>query len=162
MVALNPASFARLRKSLKNNQIARRYLAMVRGALDRPLQLDGPIAHHPRNRRKMTVVHEARAALKLRARAASTAVNPIRRLGGFTLVEVTPRTGSRHQIRVHLASAGYPIAGDTLYGGPRLATLAPGRVWLHLREVEFESPASGRVKVEAPRPADLSSIPIRN
>ena len=68
---------------------------------------------------------------------------------------MTPRTGNRHQIRVHLASIGHPIAGDELYGGPPLTGLEPGRFWLHLAELEFESPAGGHVKVSAPIANDL-------
>jgi 23S rRNA pseudouridine1911/1915/1917 synthase len=68
---------------------------------------------------------------------------------------VTPRTGNRHQIRVHLASVDLPIAGDELYGGPSVTGLAPGRFWLHLAELEFESPAGGQVNVTAPLARDL-------
>ena len=58
---------------------------------------------------------------------------------------------------VHLASAGFPIVGDILYGGAPSA-LDAGRFWLHLSEMEFESPASGAVKVSAPLSADLSRL----
>lgn len=165
MVALNPASFARLRKSLNNNLIARRYLAIVQGTIEHPLDLQAPIAHHPRNRRKMTVVHDARAAIKLKARAALTAARPIRKCDGFTVVEVTPRSGSRHQIRAHLADAGFPIAGDELYGGPSMGSLAPGRFFLHLAELRIPRAARGSGVLEgagqefltivAPLPDDL-------
>ncbi len=76
----------------------------------------------------------------------------------MTIVAVTPRTGSRHQIRVHLADAGFPIVGDHLYGGPETAALAPGRFWLHLGSLALDSPASGHIKVTAPLPADLTSL----
>ncbi len=137
MVALSEAGFVRLRAALKSGQIARRYVALVKGALEHPLELDAPIAHHPRNRRKMAAVHDPRAAARLKARPAMTAVTPIRKVNGFTLVEVIPLTGSRHQIRVHLADAGLPIAGDSLYGGPAMAALAPERFFLHLAELRI-------------------------
>ena len=73
-------------------------------------------------------------------------------------MSVVPKTGSRHQIRVHLAAAGHPIVGDTLYGGPASELLAHGRFWLHLCEIAFDSPAVGHVKVTAPIAADLKKI----
>jgi 23S rRNA pseudouridine1911/1915/1917 synthase len=165
MVALTTAAFARLREALKSGLIARRYLALVAGALGDPLEFDAAVAHHPRNRRKMTAVRDPKAAAKLKARTASTAVKPIREVGGFTLVEVTPRSGRRHQIRVHLAQAGFPIAGDELYGGPSMAPLPPGRFFLHLEELWVPaeilsgSPKPGRepLTVNAPLPADLKA-----
>ena len=90
-------------------------------------------------------------------RPALTRVEPLSYVGGFTLVQVTPRTGNRHQIRVHLASIGNPLAGDSLYGGPPLDGLEHGRFWLHLAELEFDSPAGGRVRVTAPLASDLEA-----
>lgn len=158
MVALSEAGFVRLRAALKSGQIARHYLALVQGALEHPLQIDAPIAHHPRNRRKMTVVHDPRAAAKLKARPAMTAVTPIRKVNGFTLVEVRPRTGSRHQIRAHLADAGLPIAGDDLYGGPAMAALAPGRFFLHLAELRI--PPAGKRNSAQISPVDAGQEPL--
>ncbi len=90
-------------------------------------------------------------------RPALTRVEPLSYIGGLTLVQVTPRTGNRHQIRVHLASIGNPLAGDSLYGGPPLDGLEHGRFWLHLAELEFDSPAGGRVRVTAPLASDLEA-----
>ncbi len=95
--------------------------------------------------------------MKLAPRPAFTRVEPIRRVGSFTLLSVMPSTGVRHQIRVHLANAGFPIVGDELYGGPA-AALGAGRFWLHLSEIELESPASGAIKVSAPLPDDLAKL----
>jgi len=58
---------------------------------------------------------------------------------------------------VHLANAGFPIVGDDLYGGAP-SDLRPGRFWLHLSEIEFESPASGASKVSAPLPNELTRL----
>ncbi|HVA41235.1 MAG TPA: RluA family pseudouridine synthase [Candidatus Binataceae bacterium] len=151
LVALAPPAFAALREAIRAGRIRRDYQALVAGNLKQSLQIDKPLAHDPRNPRRMIAVAPNAAG----ARAAATAVEPIRRFGDFTLVAVRPRTGMRHQIRVHLAEAGHPIAGDALYGGPALDALAEGRFWLHLAEIEFRSPASGPVRVCSPLPREL-------
>jgi 23S rRNA-/tRNA-specific pseudouridylate synthase len=63
----------------------------------------------------------------------------------------------RHQIRVHLADAGFPLMGDELYGGPPLNGLPPGRFFLHLSAMRFLSPSGVEVAVEAPLPSDLTA-----
>jgi 23S rRNA pseudouridine1911/1915/1917 synthase len=131
----------------------RDYKALVVGNVKQSLEIEFPIAHDPRHARRMTIA----TSLAGGARPASTSIEPIRRVGDFTLVWARPRTGMRHQIRVHLAHAGHPIAGDVLYGGPRLEALTQGRFWLHLAELELCSPASGPVRVHAPLPGDLDS-----
>jgi len=155
IIARESRAFAVLREAIRSGAIRRRYQALVAGELRAPLRLSAPIAHHPKNRRKMIALEQHESPDTYQARPALTIVEPIARAGGFTLVGVTPKTGNRHQIRVHLAAAGYPLAGDALYGGPALAPLAPERFWLHLREVEFDSPASGHIRIEAPFPTDL-------
>lgn len=151
LVALTAQAFAELRSAIRAGRIRRTYQALVAGDLKESLQIEAPLAHHPRSARRMLAVEEAHTG----ARPAATTVEPLRRVGRFTLVAVMPRTGMRHQIRVHLAQAGHPIAGDALYGGPPLSALAPGHFWLHLAEIEFRSPASGPVRVRSPLPRDL-------
>jgi 23S rRNA pseudouridine1911/1915/1917 synthase len=158
LVARNRGTFDKLRDAVRAGRIARRYEALVAGSLERRTEIDTPIAHHAKNARKMIVGDAASANPKRAGRAASTVVEPIRSIGEFTLVSIAPKTGSRHQIRVHLASIGHPIVGDTLYGGPASETLAHGRFWLHLCDVAFDSPAVGHVKVTAPIPPDLQKL----
>ena len=158
LIARNRATFEKLREAIRAGRIARRYEALVAGALDEKIEIDVPIAHHAKNPRKMVAGDRDSANPKRAGRSAMTMVEPIRRVGAFTLVSVAPKTGSRHQIRVHLADAGYPIVGDTLYGGPASEMLAHGRFWLHLCEIAFDSPAVGHVKVTAPIAADLKKL----
>jgi 23S rRNA pseudouridine1911/1915/1917 synthase len=157
MIARTADAFATLRRAIRSGAIKRKYLALVAGNLRTTLNLEAPIAHHPKNPRRMIVVSEESEVAKLAARPAITRVEPVRRVGDFSLVAVTPSTGMRHQIRVHLAHAGFPIAGDVLYGGVPSASLT-GRFWLHLAEMEFESPVSGMRKVSAPLPAELAKL----
>jgi len=158
LIARNRGAFEKLRDAIRAGRIARRYEALVAGSLERKTQIDAPIAHHAKNARKMVAGDPSSANPKRAGRAATTLAEPIRRVGEFTLLSVTPKTGSRHQIRVHLASLGHPIVGDTLYGGPAIPALAHGRFWLHLCDVAFDSPAVGHVKVTAPIPQDLKKL----
>jgi 23S rRNA pseudouridine1911/1915/1917 synthase len=158
LIARNRGTFEKLRDAIRAGRIARRYEALVAGVLERKTEIYAPIAHHAKNARKMVVGDPSSANPKRAGRAASTVVEPIRRVGDFTLLSIAPKTGSRHQIRVHLASIGHPIVGDTLYGGPASESLAHGRFWLHLCDVAFDSPAVGHVKVTAAIPEDLKKF----
>ncbi len=159
LVARTADAFCQMREAIRAGRIRRTYLALVEGNLKESLQLDMALAHHPQNARKMVVVADtAGTGLALKARPATSVVEPIRVAGRFTLAAVTPRTGLRHQIRVHLAQAGYPIAGDALYGGMSIAPLPADRFWLHLAEMEFRSPASGPVRARSPLPRDLEDV----
>ncbi len=94
---------------------------------------------------------------------AITLVKVRERLAGFTLLEVTIKTGRTHQIRVHLASQGHPIAGDDKYGDfERNKTLQKQglrRMFLHAWRLQFSHPASGeRVELHAPLPPELLSF----
>ena len=150
LVALTPAAFTTLREAIRAGRIRRDYQALVIGNLKESLEIEKSLAH---NARRMIAV----AADAPGARTAATSIEPIRRYGDFTLVAARPRTGMRHQIRVHLTEAGHPIAGDALYGGRPLDALGDGRFWLHLAEIEFRSPASGPVRVRSPLPRDLEN-----
>ena len=156
MIARTTDAFTILRRAIRSGAIRRKYLAMVTGNLRAPLTMSAPIAHHPKNSRRMLAC-DASDAERLSARPALTRVQPVRRIGNFTLVEVVPTTGMRHQIRVHLAHAGFPIVGDLLYGGTP-CELEPGRFGLHLAEIDLESPASGAIKVSAPLSDDLARM----
>jgi 23S rRNA pseudouridine1911/1915/1917 synthase len=158
MIARTGDAFGILRRAIRSGIIKRKYLAIVSGNMKTAVTLDAPIAHHPKNPRKMIVAPEQSGTMKLAARPAVTRVEPVRQVGDFTLVAVMPSTGMRHQIRVHLAFAGFPIVGDDLYGGAPTPDLGPQRFWLHLSEIEFESPASSASKVSAPLPNELERM----
>jgi 23S rRNA pseudouridine955/2504/2580 synthase len=89
-----------------------------------------------------------------------TLVKVARKLDGFTLLEVTIKTGRTHQIRVHLAAAGHPIAGDDKYGdfelNKALHKRGLKRMFLHAWRLQFAHPASGeRMELLAPPPQEL-------
>jgi 23S rRNA pseudouridine955/2504/2580 synthase len=105
-------------------------------------------------------------------RRAISLVKVVQAFAQHTLLEVTIKTGRTHQIRVHLAQAGHPIAGDPKYGdfavnkalarGEGLAGLRFGRMFLHARRLAFDHPASGeRVVLESALPADCRALLAR-
>jgi 23S rRNA pseudouridine1911/1915/1917 synthase len=158
MIARDEDSFARLRAAIRGGKIRRRYQALVSGRIAEPIEIDAAISHDRRRSHRMLIRAGGRMAGARVPRPAATFVEPIRSFDGLTLVDVYPSTGLRHQIRVHLASIGHPIIGDELYGGQPSPVLPPGRFWLHLAEMEFESPAAGKIKVLAPLPGELAGL----
>jgi 23S rRNA pseudouridine1911/1915/1917 synthase len=151
IVARTADTFTTLRAAIRSGAIGREYRALVAGEVASVIEIVSPIAHHARNPRKMVTGEDAGKS----ARQAATVATPLSHYDGLTLLKILPRTGRRHQIRVHLASIGHPLAGDGLYGGPPLKELAAGRVWLHLARLDLDSPTSGRIQVVAPLPEDL-------
>jgi RluA family pseudouridine synthase len=93
------------------------------------------------------------------AQTASTRYRTLAANETAALVELTPRTGRMHQIRVHLASIGRPIAGDPRYGGALvLGGHAVSRLMLHAAALVFPHPAGGDMKVSAPCPDDFADL----
>ena len=96
------------------------------------------------------------------AETASTRYRTLARGDGAALVELSPETGRMHQLRVHLASIGRPIAGDTRYGGALMLAGSPvPRLMLHARAIRFPHPSGGEAALEAPIPADLRALIAR-
>jgi 23S rRNA pseudouridine1911/1915/1917 synthase len=146
VVALTHRALDELQRSLKARRVTRVYVALVVGE-DLPPSgtIEAPIGRDPHRPTRFRVDPEGRAA---RTHYRRLAVWP-----GVSLLEVSLETGRTHQIRVHAASIGHPVAGDGAYGAP------PGpspRIWLHAARIGFAHPQSGEtIEVSAPLPADL-------
>jgi 23S rRNA pseudouridine1911/1915/1917 synthase len=153
VVARTPLAGAALRRQIAAREMVRRYLALVGGSPPERFTVDAPIGRAP-DRRRMAVVEGGRPARTHAQRLESFPGKP-----PYALLEVRLETGRTHQIRVHMAFAGFPVAGDPLYGQPVLDAAAgldlPGQA-LHAYHLEFEHPATGqRMVFEAPLPPDF-------
>ncbi len=179
VVAKNDRTHAVLAEMFSSRQIKKTYLALVQGTVERPKgTINASVGRDPLRRTRMT------AKPLGDARTAVTHYEVVRRLanrfGKFTLIKIRIETGRTHQIRVHMASIGHPVVGDTLYGGAGQLTdqaasqaatskaarrkveperLKLGRNFLHAAWLEFPHPKTGKLlQLEAPLPAELETF----
>jgi 23S rRNA pseudouridine1911/1915/1917 synthase len=163
VAAKNDAAHHALAKQFKDHTIGRIYLAAVKGEVSQGEGLiEKPLSRHPRDRKRIAVREEGRKAV--------TRYEVFGMRGGISLLRLTPATGRTHQLRVHLASIGHPILGDTTYGGAARSIYlgnnegtrllrALKRPALHALRLEFDHPSTGeRLVYEAPPPEDLSGL----
>jgi len=163
VVAKDDETHRSLVRQFAGRTVEKEYLALVLGSPARPSgEIDSPIGRDPVHRQKMSV----RAP---RGREARTSWRVEERFDGAALLRVRIHTGRTHQIRVHLASIGHPVAGDAVYGGKRTlssrraaareAYASLDRPALHAARLAFTHPATReRLTFEAPLPADLESV----
>ncbi|SPE21971.1 Uncharacterized RNA pseudouridine synthase Caur_0901 [Candidatus Sulfotelmatomonas gaucii] len=177
VVAKNDQAHAALCAMFAGRRMQKTYLALVQGSIAREKgTISAGVSRDPVRRTRMTTRPSEHA------RSAISHYEVVRRLatrfGKFTMLRVRIETGRTHQIRVHLASIGYPVVGDTLYGGAAqltaqagtkqeqrarrksdLDTLRLGRNFLHAAKLEFAHPLTGKLlKLEAPLPEDLTAF----
>ncbi len=149
VAAKNPRAHRTISAQIKGRSVLKGYTALVKGDMDPPEGvIRAQIGRDRRNRKRMAVVEDGREA--------ETSYRVVERTSGCTLVEVFPRTGRTHQIRVHLSALGHPIVGDALYGGrdPRLE-----RQFLHAHRLGLRLPGSGEyAEFASPLPSDLTSF----
>ncbi len=182
IVAKDEETHRRLSRMLAAHKINRTYLALVHGLFQaRSGTVEAPLARDSRDRKRMSVARgRGRGAVTHFEVLGTWPEAPGRRggksgpsrgtavrgdmaarreaAGGFSLLEVRLETGRTHQIRVHLAAIGHPVAGDKVYGRRR-DPLAVGRQFLHSARLEFAHPVSGEtVEISSPLPADLQAV----
>jgi 23S rRNA pseudouridine1911/1915/1917 synthase len=159
LVAKTQTAFDRLRQQFRRRQVAKIYWALVWGTTDAAGMIDLPLAHDPRDKRRMRAVSESLRMGKTKTWRALTRYRKLRQSGKFTLLEITMETGVTHQIRVHLAAIGHPIVADALYGDDRMDKFDLQRHFLHACRLEFSHPEDGRVvRLATKLPGELMEI----
>ena len=153
VVAKNDFAHLDLSKQIKEHQVTKKYLTLVHGYMkDNSGIIDAPIGRSLKNRKKMAVTVEGKS------REAITHFKVLKRFPGYTMVEVTLRTGRTHQIRVHMAFIGHPIVGDQLYGRKKQG-LSISRQALHSHILGFVHPSTKKyMEFCAPLPKDIQEI----
>lgn len=153
VIAKDAPTHAALAQQMKQHSTVKRYLALVEGRMPAPEGvIDAPIGRDPRHRQRMALVSEVNGG-----REARTRFKTLREIRGRSLVELQLETGRTHQIRVHLASVGHPVVGDSVYGRTQLPL--PPRQFLHATHLEFVHPKTGEWLIfDAPLPPDLADF----
>ena len=137
IVAKNNEAHLKLSEQLKERKAMRKYVALVNGNIKEDSgTINKPIGRNPADRKKMAVVFGGREAV--------THFNVLERFGQYTLVECILETGRTHQIRVHMASIGHSIVGDTLYGIKKEKFNLNGQL-LHAKTIGFVHPRTGKM-----------------
>jgi 23S rRNA pseudouridine1911/1915/1917 synthase len=145
--AKSRAAARAMNQSFARRRVAKRYLALVRGA---PVPPEGEI-------RLALAEGHLRTEAAAHGKEAVTRYRILESRRGFSLLELEPTTGRMHQLRVHLAAIGHPIAGDAKYGGEGEAG-AP-RLMLHASRLEFPHPIGGAAfAIESPPPEDFRAV----
>jgi 23S rRNA pseudouridine1911/1915/1917 synthase len=182
VVAKNDRTHAALGEMFSSRRIKKTYIALVQGALEREKgTINAGVGRDPLRRTRMTAKPQENARTAVSHYEVARRLN--NRFGKFTLVKVRIETGRTHQIRVHMASIGHPVVGDTLYGGAGQLTdqvasqaaqskaarrkaeperLRLGRNFLHAARLEFVHPTTGKpLLLEAPLPEELETFLTR-
>ena len=146
MVAKDDEAHQGLAEQLKEHTILRKYHALVHGNIKADEgRIEGAIARNPANRLQMAVVDRG-------GKDAVTYYKVIERLNGYTYVELFLETGRTHQIRVHMAWKGHPLAGDPVYGMKKEKVKHDGQI-LHAKMLGFKHPHSGEwLEFDSPLP----------
>jgi len=165
VVTKNDTAQWKIAKQFENRQVNKTYLAIVHGTPELTAdRIKASLGIHPRFREKYAI----RPGI---GKEAITFYQVIEAFRGFSLLEMTPKTGRTHQIRVHLSSMKHPIVADDMYGGklvypwqlsdsePAVQEPVINRVALHAFSLEFRHPATEKmVKFEAPLPQDMQNL----
>lgn len=151
IVAKNDKAHINLSEQIKNREITKKYVALVRGVIKENFAtIDMPIGRSDKDRKKMAVRKDGKKAV--------THFDVIERFNGFTYLDIKIDTGRTHQIRVHMAEIGYPIVGDMVYSNGKNPFGVEGQM-LHAKSLDFKHPTTGKqMHLEAPLPEYFEEV----
>lgn len=145
MVAKNDEAHICLSEQIKNHSFTREYEAVVYGNIKEDTgTIEAPIGRHPVKRKQMSVTEK-------NSKDAKTHFTVLERFGNFTHLRLKLETGRTHQIRVHLAFIGHPVAGDDVYGPKKVITYLNGQC-LHAKKLGFIHPNGEYMEFESDLP----------
>ncbi|KKQ45631.1 MAG: Pseudouridine synthase [Candidatus Moranbacteria bacterium GW2011_GWC2_37_8] len=156
VIARNMEAFNALKEMFKDRDVEKEYLAIAAGIfIEKEGIIEKPIARSSTYRKQVI----ARKNTKTIIRPAETQYKVIDEFDGYSLVEVTPKTGRMHQIRIHLASIGHPVIGDTIYGTPEPQEnkKTAKRQLLHAHKLKFDLLGESYEFI-APMPQDFTDF----
>lgn len=136
-----------LSMQFERHEVRKSYLVLVQGCLETSGRVDQPLR----------AFGSGRMGIHAQGKASTTEYRVREPLRGATLLEVTPQTGRRHQIRVHLYSIGHPVMGDPLYGKDRPVG-GISRLMLHAASLEFTNPKGDRQTLQTDPPEDFAGV----
>ena len=151
MVAKNDKAHINLSEQIKNHEVEKTYIALVKGFVkENEATINMPIGRSTKDRKKMAVNKNGKNAI--------THFKVVERFKNYTLLEVKIETGRTHQIRVHLSEIGYPIVGDATYSNGKNEWKIEGQC-LHAKSLKFKHPITGKeMFIEAPLPEYFQKV----
>lgn len=151
IVAKNDKAHINMSEQIKNRQVTKKYIALVRGVIQEDdATIDMPIGRSTKDRKKMAVTKGGKQAV--------THFKVLKRYPKYTLLEVKIDTGRTHQIRVHMAEIGHPVIGDMVYSNGKNDFGIQGQM-LHAKSLDFKHPITGKqMHLEAELPQYFKSI----
>jgi RluA family pseudouridine synthase len=148
LFAKNSGTHKLLNQQFNNRTIKKSYYALVHGIMkENEGTINKPIREFGSGRMGIDDKKGKQSETKYRV---------LEKFSEFTLLELTPSTGRRHQLRVHLYSIGYPIVGDIRYGD-KTAQQKYSRIMLHAKQIEFRLPNNKSISIEASLPHSFSN-----
>ncbi len=152
LVAKTKSGFTCLKDQFQDRKMLKKYLAFVYGEMKEEYGIiNRPIGRSPRDFRRWSATRGARGEM----REAETWYHRLSKRTGFSFVEIEPKTGRTHQIRVHFKAINHPVVSDQLYASDKPEALGFKRTALHSYSIEFTNCSGKKILVKAPMPKDF-------